>query len=135
MIEATAIYSSGCASAERSMHDWVLKRLNKAVVLAEGAISRSRLDPQRSCLTLFILDKSDMIFHLQFPLVGERACSCLARPQEGGANIIDMRLDARSISLGILRFEKTPVMSYLRRPTHPLESARNKMGIIKASIL
>ena len=66
-------------------------------VLAAGVSVRSCLDPPPGCLALLFQEKPDIKLHLHCLMVGERACSCLARPQEVGAYMVGMKLKARSL--------------------------------------
>lgn len=66
---------------------------------AAGISVRSCLDPSSGCLACFFQEKNDIKFPLQWLMVGERACSCLARPQEGGAYMIGMKLNARLLKV------------------------------------
>lgn len=98
-VGAIATHSFGCASAERSTHDWFFKASNMMAVLAEGTSSRSWLNLRELFSGLFFHGKAGLKFNLQCLMVGGQACSCLTRPQEGGANIVGMKVDARSLKV------------------------------------
>ena len=81
------------------MHDWFFEGSSIRDVLVGGISVRSCLDSPPVFLALFFQEKTDIKFHLQCLMVGEQACSCLTRPQEGGAYMVGMKSKARSLKV------------------------------------
>lgn len=71
-------------------------------VLVEEESYQSCLNVREHLLALFFHERADMGDPSECLMVGERACSRLARPQEGGANMIGMDVDTSSLKRQIV---------------------------------
>ena len=96
-VRAILMHPSGCAFTERSTQERFLEMSSSTDVLVDERSFCCCCDLSELRLALFFHEKVGMNFHLRCPIGGERACSCLARPQEGGANIVVMRVNTLAL--------------------------------------